>query len=553
MEQESYKFFRHQLRTSLNHIVGYSEILQQDARDLGHDDYIDDLKKVNNEAEKLKNLVYRHFDQEGKKYNEDEIEQIKKQLYVPIYEIIGTAQVIRQSIPEGEDGYFVNDLGRIMKSANEMLDFIDQQFQRFFLDRLIENEQIPPQKKFVSQNLPNENIQYGTPAGGSLLVVDDEEVNRDLLSRHLSRQGYDVITAASGQEALDVLTERFFDLIILDIMMPEMNGFTVLDKIKINPAIKHIPVIIMSALDDMTSVSHCIEAGAEDYLPKNFDPVLLKARVGACIEKKRLRDKEMQYINALLESQRILEKELSDAAEYVTNLLPDKISGELSTDWLFFPSTQLGGDCFDYYWLDEDNFIFYLLDVSGHGIGAALLSVSVKNILRTQALGHIDFTRPDQVLKALNGTFRMENQHDMYFSIWYGVYNKKTRQLSYSSAGSPPAIIIYNQNEKVEMEILKCPGIIIGIRENAEFQVQKMDLPVICKLYLFSDGIFEVHKRDGSMLNFNEFSNILHQQAVSDTRDLTKIITKVQGITGTASFRDDVSLVEFCLSCSEKD
>ncbi|MBN1647275.1 MAG: SpoIIE family protein phosphatase [Spirochaetales bacterium] len=551
MEQESYKTLRHQLRTSLNHIVGYSEILQQDAKDLGHENFIPDLKKVSDEAEKLKTIIYSYFRHDETKYSGKEIEDIKQLLYLPIYEIIGIVQVIKQSFAEGEGGYFVGDIGRIMKAANEMLDFIDKQFQRLFLDQLVTEEQIPLNKRFIPEDSAASEIQAGT-AGGALLVVDDEEMNRELMTRHLSRQGYDVSAVASGPEALKLLGERFFDLIILDIMMPEMNGFTVLEIIKNTPAIKHIPVIIMSALDDMNSISHCIEVGAEDYLPKNFDPVLLKARVGACIEKKRLRDKEMQYLNALVDSQKMLEKELADAADYVTSLLPRKISGLFSTDWIYLPSTQLGGDCFDYQWLDDDHFAMYLLDVSGHGIGAALLSVSVMNVLRTRSLGNIDFTKPDEVLGALNSTFRMENQNDMYFSIWYGVFSKEDRSIIFSSAGSPPALMVSLDDKKqTKMELLKCPGVIIGIQNDVQFELKKIVLPKNCKIYLFSDGIFEVHKRDGSMLHLNEFTSIIQQQALTDMHDLNKIITKVQGLTGTASFRDDVSLVEFCFACGE--
>lgn len=541
MDKESYKYLRHQLRTSLNHVIGYSEILQQDAKDLGYSQFISDLQKIAEESEKLKTLIYSYFNKDDRQFDGAEIEDIKRELYVPVYEIIGGAQVIKQSFPAGEGGYFVSDLVRILKSANEMLDFIDKQFQRLFLDRLVEEEQIPLEKRYVPAEIPSEEDEQNF---GSLLVVDDEEVNRDLLSRHLSRQGYEVVTVESGESALEILKTQFFDLIILDIMMPKMNGFTVLDKIKKNPAINHIPVIIMSALDDMNSVTHCIEAGAEDYLPKTFDPILLKARVGVCIEKKRLRDKEKQYINALIDSQRTLEKELADAAEYVTNLLPDHVEGAVSTDWIFLPSTQLGGDCFDYLWIDDDNFVMYLLDVSGHGIGAALLSVSVMNILRTQSLGNVDFTKPDVVLTELNKNFKMENQHDMYFSIWYGVYNRKSGELTYSSAGSPPAILVSEEGKK--MDVLKCPGVIVGIRDDAEFDLKKLKVPEKSKLYLFSDGIFEVHKREGELLNFSEFSHLLHQQSYSEKQDLEKIVTKVQGLTGTASFRDDVSLVEFC-------
>ena len=127
-----------------------------------------------------------------------------------------------------------------------------------------------------------------------VLVVDDDEANRDVLGRRLQRLGYGVIEARDGIEALERLAEpnSGIDLVLLDVMMPRLDGFAVLERHRSDPAIRHIPVIMISALDDMASIVRCIEAGAEDYLPKPFDPVLLKARVGACVEKKRLRDAE---------------------------------------------------------------------------------------------------------------------------------------------------------------------------------------------------------------------------------------------------------------------
>src|SRR5215470_5108533 len=125
----------------------------------------------------------------------------------------------------------------------------------------------------------------------ALLVVDDIEDNRFALSRRLARQGYlNVTTAADGRQALELLNSRPFDLVLLDIMMPKVNGYEVLAAMKANECLRHIPVIMISAVDEIDSVIRCIELGAEDYLPKPFNPTLLRARVGACLERKRLHD-----------------------------------------------------------------------------------------------------------------------------------------------------------------------------------------------------------------------------------------------------------------------
>jgi adenylate cyclase len=157
---------------------------------------------------------------------------------------------------------------------------------------------------------------------GSVLVVDDNEVNRDLLARRLQRQGHVVTAAVDGCQALELMRSAPFDLVLLDIMMPQMNGYEVLEHLKADEKLRHIPVIMISAVDDIDSIVRCIELGAEDYLSKPFNPVLLKARISACLEKKRLRDQEQAYLQKLAEEQEKSERLL-------LNILPGPIAQRL--------------------------------------------------------------------------------------------------------------------------------------------------------------------------------------------------------------------------------
>lgn len=160
---------------------------------------------------------------------------------------------------------------------------------------------------------------------GVVLVVDDNEVNRDLLTRRLQRQGHRIVVAENGRQALERIREQPFDLVLLDIMMPEMNGYEVLERIKSDPELRHIPVVMISALDDIESVVRCIELGAEDYLFKPFNPTLLKARISACLEKKRLRDQEQAYLKQLQ-----IEQEKSE--KLLLNILPAPIAAQLKQE-----------------------------------------------------------------------------------------------------------------------------------------------------------------------------------------------------------------------------
>ena len=157
---------------------------------------------------------------------------------------------------------------------------------------------------------------------GHILVVDDVHDNRDLLMRRLKRQGHTVGSAENGRQALEVLQSEKFDLVLLDIMMPEMNGYEVLERMKSDIELRHIPVVVISAVDQIESIVKCIEMGADDYLSKPFDAVLLKARVHGCLEKKYLRDQEMDYL-------RQIEREKKRADDLLHVILPDSVAEEL--------------------------------------------------------------------------------------------------------------------------------------------------------------------------------------------------------------------------------
>jgi len=157
---------------------------------------------------------------------------------------------------------------------------------------------------------------------GLVLVVDDNEMNRDLLSRRLQRQGFTVAIAEDGKQALEQIQIQPFDLVLLDVMMPQMNGYQVLEYLKTDTNLRHIPVIVISALDDMESVVRCIELGAEDYLFKPFNQTLLKARIGACLEKKRLRDQEQAFLKQI-------QAEQEKSERLLLNVLPKPIADRL--------------------------------------------------------------------------------------------------------------------------------------------------------------------------------------------------------------------------------
>jgi phosphoserine phosphatase RsbU/P len=237
-----------------------------------------------------------------------------------------------------------------------------------------------------------------------------------------------------------------------------------------------------------------------------------------------------------------LKAELAEAAEYVRSLLPLPLSEPVPIDSRFIPSQQLGGDCFDYYWLDDEHLAIYLLDVSGHGSRAALLSVSVLNLLRARFLPDTNFYQPCQVLTALNQAIKMERQRNMYFTIWYGVYNPVQRQLVYSCAGHPPAILLSKDApvQKLRTET----SVPIGMFPNIKYENAVCQIEANSSLYIFSDGIYEINEPDGSMWSLENFIELLGQCGCSDSFNLEEVLGLVRQVSKEDTFHDDVSLLQ---------
>jgi len=382
----------------------------------------------------------------------------------------------------------------------------------------------------------------------SILVVDDSATARRAMVQSLQKIGYsEILQACSGEEALEILFRSSVDLVILDIEMPGMNGMAVLWVMKRDPLLKEIPVIVLSGAQESETAATCIEAGAEDYLNKPCNPIILRARIESSLEKKKLRDLdrvrliEIQREKELLEiTQRRLSKELDDAAHYVRSILPAPIKTTThAIDWHYEPTGELAGDSFGYHQIDNDHLAIYLLDVCGHGVGAALLSVSVINAIRTSSINGIDFYDPASVLEGLNATFPMERNNDMYFSIWYGVYHLPSRVLRHASAGHPPAFLLL-PGEGIE-EINE-PGPITGLMPFAKYRSSSVSIPSGAYLLVVCDGTYEVSKSDGALLDFEEFKLFVDQNGRSE-HAFGKLLDWIRSMNGPGPLADDFSLI----------
>jgi PAS domain S-box-containing protein len=258
-------------------------------------------------------------------------------------------------------------------------------------------------------------------------------------------------------------------------------------------------------------------------------------------ELKLSREKLQNMLETLEQTQQRLENELSEAASYVRSLLPSLLMGEIETHWCYLPCSHLGGDGFGYHWIDSENIAIYLLDVSGHGVGSALLSISVLNVLRTQLLADTDFHDPSAVLQGLNRAFPMIRNNEKYFTIWYGVYHQPTRMLTFASAGQHPAVLVTEPDNGME---LQTRGTVIGVVPDIKYPVAQIKVPEGALLYVFSDGVYEIARPDGSWQSLEEFSKYLkHSQPTIET-----IVQHMREMHGVQEFEDDFSLLKIKLT-----
>jgi sigma-B regulation protein RsbU (phosphoserine phosphatase) len=371
-----------------------------------------------------------------------------------------------------------------------------------------------------------------------ILIIDDDPIIQLLLKRSMAGQGYELAIARDGQEGLEMARSFRPNLIICDWMMPRIDGLEVCRQIKSDPTLATAFFILLTARGALEDRIIGLDTGADEFLSKPIEINELKARVRAGLR--------LQQVNQDLQAQKqMLESEFAEAAEYVRSLLPPRMEDGVRIDSRFIPSRQLGGDCFDYFWLDPDYLAIYLLDVSGHGLGSALPSISVLNLLRSQSMDGVNFYQPSHVLRALNETFQMDNHHDKYFTIWYGVYNRNKRLLVYSSAGHPPAILLTCTPEQmVQVEQLKTISLPVGMMPDTRYVDRRCEIKESSVLYVFSDGVYEIRLDDGNVWGLDAFINLLVQErTVIQQQGLDYILKQVSQINPKDALEDDLSLL----------
>jgi phosphoserine phosphatase RsbU/P len=391
------------------------------------------------------------------------------------------------------------------------------------------------------------NMMTNAESKKRILVVDDVAFNIKTVSEILMPI-YDISFATNGKKAIEIASNNNPpDLILLDVMMPEMDGYEVCQRLKSDEKTKDIPIIFLTAKTQVEDEKKGLELGAVDYIMKPISPPIIIARVETHLRLRQINLQLMEEIKVRTKVQERLQEELNEASNYVRALLPaPSTENNICVDWRFLPSSELGGDSFGYHWIDRDHLAIYLVDVAGHGVGAALLSVAVINHLRSHALPITDFHEPSQVLNALNLVFSAETQNDMFFTIWYGVYKANTNEIVYSSGGHPPALLISEDpGKRFQIEHLITPNLAIGALSGHQFQQKLYKINGPSRLYIFSDGVYEITKEDGSIWEIDGFSNLLLSLTEQkETQYLDQLLQNAKRLNAKPEFDDDYTMLE---------
>ena len=379
------------------------------------------------------------------------------------------------------------------------------------------------------------------PGGpGRLLVVDDIEANRDLLARRLRQMGHVVETAGNGREALERMRAEAFDLVLLDVMMPEMDGLEVLEELRADDALRMIPVLMVSAVQEIESVVHCIERGATDYLPKPFNVVLLKARVESSLEKKRLRDREQLYAKSL---ERELEIGRNIQASFLPRVLPQPPGWEVAAR--LRPARQVGGDFYDAFELPGGALVFLLADVCDKGVGAALFMAVFRSLIRVTAERIAAAGAPraavvrDTIAPINEFVTKTHGDANMFATIFAAVLDPATGALAWLNAGHEPPVL-----RRADGSLLRLlpTGPAVGLLPGLTFEAREERFAAGDLLLVFSDGITEARNVVGAFFGEERLLSLVAGAAPAGAL-LESVDESVRAFAGDAEPSDDVSML----------
>ena len=377
-------------------------------------------------------------------------------------------------------------------------------------------------------------------APGRLLVVDDTEMNRDLLARRLRALGHQVAVAENGKQALEALAAAPYDLVLLDIMMPEMDGYAVLERLRDDPRLSRIPVVMISAVDEIASVARCIELGAADYLPKPFNPVVLRARVTATLERKRLEDRERLHAESL---ERELEIGRDIQRDFLPDALPQPEGWEIAS--VFQPARQVGGDFYDAFPTADGAVALVVADVCDKGVGAALYMALFRSLIRSHAELHGSAAHAMPAARsvvALTNDYiaRTHGRSNMFATLFFALLDPATGKAAWVNGGHEPPLV---RRASGAIERLAPTGPAVGLLPDARFEARETTLEKGDLMLAFTDGVTEERNAAGEFFGEDRLLALASAPAPSAAALLSRIARSVGDFRAETDPSDDVTLL----------
>jgi phosphoserine phosphatase RsbU/P len=373
-----------------------------------------------------------------------------------------------------------------------------------------------------------------------ILIVDDLEVNRDLLARRVQRLGHLTGFADNGRTALEQLRASAWDLVLLDITMPVMDGYEALTQIKADPLLAHIPVVMVSAIDEIDSVVRCIELGADDYLSKPFNPVILRARIESSLAKKHLADQKQVALSAL-------SREMEIGRQIQRGFLPEKLPKLTGWDlaaW-FKPARHVGGDFYDALQLADGRIVIAVADVCDKGVGAALYMALFRSLLRSMLLQAVHAESSTSLLQRTvgftNDYIATEHGRDnMFATLFIGIVDIVSGRLDYINAGHE-APFLGRANRK-DYEVFDPQGLAVGMLPDIRHEVRSIAIELGDTLLIFTDGVTEAVGVTGQFTDERVQALVMGHESCAE--DLLRVLAEqLEQHTAGHDQHDDITVL----------
>jgi sigma-B regulation protein RsbU (phosphoserine phosphatase) len=523
---------RHELRTPLTAIVGYTELILEEADPAVLAVVGTDAGTIVEVAKRLLSTIDGQLRSHLIETGSISLAELRFAMRTAADELHGVVALVEEEVADLGDGPVRRDVARVSAAVARLTTLLaDGLTSTSVAAGVVAPRSIEEDELDRTETLP-----------GRILVADDNADNRELLVRRLTQQGHDVVAVPDGGHALELLARESFDLLLLDIMMPFLNGFEVLRRLRSGGRLRTLPVIIISALDDIESVERCLHLGAVEHLSKPFNPVILNARISATLAVKRLRDRAEAYHAAI-------EADLKTARELQLMMLPAALAGGglngvVSVAGHLDPARRVGGDLYDYFVGADGRLYFLISDVCGKGIPAAIYMTRAKTLFRVlgarAAAGEIDGAAA--FLGAMNEELAHENPSLMFVTALLGVLDPANGETDLANAGHTLPVAVTGREAP---DFLAVPrGLPLGLAAGPVYASRRVVLRPATTLVLYTDGVVDARGPEAVPFGNERLLATLAATATVDPQALTAgLVAAIDSHAGAEEPFDDVTVM----------